>query len=420
MNAYRNTFILVAVLFIVLLIIVGPCRSPGPGLKGTMTTGGSGPTWVSVGDDRIFISNSKSSTIDCFYIDSGRYAGRIEGMTYVGRTLYSRKMKKLYASIGQIGQGILMEINPKTYNLERQVNVDRECRAFVLSPDGKFIYAVWGGWKEGPGWFTKTSTEDFQEYAAFGSTRESPTDIVLSADGKKAYIASHYAQRSLAEWLGDEEGEPVYYSVIEVFDTTDASLGSLKEIQVGLKPQSMATFGDGRYIIVASAGLENEIFDLPGFSIIDTETDEVIKEIFTPGYFPFMVIADDNLGKAFSTYLYKVPIAKDESVGEGTSAEDAMGPEVDDGIIAIEISRGDEGGDGAAEDTEQDVEFEYTGMFGRGFVCVDLHDYSVDIYENESGLPFSTLCMLDAHRMIGVSSLANRLVIFEAQILANQ
>lgn len=132
MKSYRNTFILVAVLFLILLIIFGPCRAPGQGLKGIMETGGSGPTWVSVGDDRIYISNSTSSSIDCFYIDSGRYAGRIEGMTYVGKTMYSREKNKLYASIGQIGQGILMEINPKTYHLERQVNVDREDRKSVV------------------------------------------------------------------------------------------------------------------------------------------------------------------------------------------------------------------------------------------------------------------------------------------------
>jgi hypothetical protein len=260
----------------------------------------------------------------------------------------------------------------------------------AVSPRGKYVYSIWGGLEEGPGWFTKTKLKDY-ELLAIGSTRESPTYILLSSDGRKAYVTSHYGQKALAAWLGEYEEIPEMHSVVEVFDVSAGSeINLIKEINVGLKPQSMAAFGDGRYIIVAAVAFENEEIGLPNFSIIDTETDEVIREIRTPGYAPFIVAADDELGVAFSTYLYKVTAATDDAEGEEG--------EVDEG-----------------EDKMSEEEKRYIPMYGRGFLAIHLDDYSVDVYTDKRGLPLSSLCILDDHRIIGVSSVANKLAVIEPE-----
>ena len=392
MKLFRYILFIIIIAFVVVILLINPF-SLGKGLKGVIDPMGTGPTWVTAGAGRIFISDTVSSNIAVYETASGRYAGKVDNVPNVGYTYYSKVTKKLYAAAGKEGQGTLVVIDPDTLEKPYAVNLDIECRGMITSPDGKFIYGVWGGLKEGPGWITKTALKDYS-VAGVGSTRESPTAILLSLDGKKAYVTSHFGQRNLAAWLGEYEGVAPMNSLVEVFDLTgDKEIKLQKEIEVGLKPQSMAAFGDGRYIMVASAAFENETTGLPNISIIDTRTDEVVKKIKTPGYAPFIIVASDKSGMAYSTFLYKVPVAVDDTQGISGEAS-AQPPE----------EPAPEGGKG---------KLKYAAMYGRGFLAIHLDDYKVDIYEDSRGLPLASLCLLDDGRIIGVSPEANTVVVIE-------
>jgi len=392
MKLFRYIFLIIIIALLVVVLIVNPFGF-GKGLRGIIDPMGAGPTWATAGAGRIFISNTVSSNIAVYSIASGEYLGKIDDVSNVGFTYYSRITGMLYAAMGKERQGTLLVIDPKTLQKPQAINLDIECRGMITSPDGKYLYGIWGGLKEGPGWLTKTGLKDY-DVAGIGSTRESPTAILLSPDGKKAYVTSHYGQRNLAAWLGEYKDIPQMNSLVEVFDlTSDKEIKLIKEIEVGLKPQSMAAFGDGRYIIVASAAFENEKMNLPNFSVIDTQTDEVIQKIQTPGYAPFIVVASEKLGMAFSTYLYKVPATTDDAQQSSDKTSEGKTDEAQP--------------EGGKEEPK------YMAMYGKGFLAIHLDDFKVDIYEDQRGLPLASLCMLDNGKIIGVSPVANKLAVIE-------
>ena len=108
-------------------------------------------------------------------------------------------------------------------------------------------------------WHTHTvfTLDLLNEYALTTLVRaglDKPDDLVVSADERKGYVASH-------------SGRPGYPGAVHVFDTTSGEI--IREIAVGRHPAGLTMSPDSRIVYVTNVPDGS-------FSAIDTETDMVL------------------------------------------------------------------------------------------------------------------------------------------------
>ena len=197
-----------------------------------------GLAWNVDGTKLYSAGGSQNSIQEFAYADGGLTAGRTlnlptkAGETFAGGIAMSRDSRTLYAT--RVFAMTLSSIDVASGQVTRTVTLPAEPYTCTVSPDGRTVYvSLWGGHEV---W---AFTADSLTPAMVFETGEHPSAMVISADGRRLFVASANS------------------AIVNVFDTFSGD--ALEEISTSLypnaprtsTPNALALSPDGKQLLVA-------------------------------------------------------------------------------------------------------------------------------------------------------------------------
>ena len=181
------------------------------------------------------------------------------GETFAGGVAISRDGKTLYAT--RVFAMTLSAIDVATGQVKQTVPLPAEPYGCIVSPDGRSVYvSLWGGKQ-----VRAYTADSLLEMIAF-DTAEHPSAMILSADGKRLFVAS--ANSAVVNVFDTFSGLPI--------EDISATLSQSLESPRTSTPNGMALSPDGTTLLVAMA-------DLNAIAVVDISNP---VHSFVNGYIP--------------------------------------------------------------------------------------------------------------------------------------